>query len=289
MIEEIRNNMADIKNRQYFLLFKLFDKDESFIGNYTLRVNNTGFLSIVKNDLFKKGKRENREAQFKYSSNDKFGIVLLDYMISEIENPKALLSEYKLLETCEETKSLNLEDINVNTYIVFQSNYNHHGIATKFNHYRETVYDNKMLNTLAEEQLKYALKEDMTGAKINFENPKTDEIVSNLKAYIFDNFTRGSLLHKVSLNRNKIGLKHIKADPLVDTRLSKVLIDKLTNYEMYELSVIKNLDRYFNDYVVVRDVINLIFKANEEIQKRKEDKSKQLETKTKKHVPKKHN
>lgn len=274
MLEEIRKNILNTKNRQYFLLFKLYDKDKNFIGDYTFRIKNDGNFCIVQNDMFEKGIEENPNSTFKYDRNDKFGILLFDYIISEAKNSKELFECFSLLESREKTKHLNINDIHINTYIVYQINYSHHGKKKKINLHREAIYNNLSLHYLAKEQLKFAFEKNVTGAKINFNNPNINEIVSDLKNYIDANFTRGSLLHKIALNKNNIGLIHIKTDPLIDTRLNKVFIEQLTTYEKYTQSRANSLNRNFNNYLIVRDIVNLIFKANEE--EKKEGRKKML-------------
>lgn len=259
MKEEIINDIAKATNFRYVFLFNITDKDGNFIGNYSLRRDKENKISLERNDIFDNGDIENRNASFKLTKKDKFPAEAIDYMTSEMIDEKDLLSFYNLLKTNEDLYNLDLDDLNVKSYMVHSKHYK----GYNNNHFRENIYNSKDMAHIAEKQLDANINGRDDGNKssqILRTDSLTDTRYTQMRKYMLSDMKKGNLLYKVATG-DTYGLEEKTAfDKIITTTYDSYTLDRLTNSFDTEFQRASYMSDKLNEYLAFRDTYHLMTK-----------------------------
>lgn len=256
MKEEIYTNALDIKNKRFYLLFKLKNADGDYIGDYTLRKVKDN-LVLVENYSFVSGRRYNQGTDFKEKSGDKFSAEFLDALTSELNSPEELIAIYDMLETNPKLKKYAGTDVSADTYLVHKRKFENKktGFSDVFVHTRDTIYNDEKWNNIATKQCVRNIK---LGDKQNSKLYIGDITTAATKKAVHDRIIRdlgyNNLLTSIAKCKDRdIDGREIDGNPLINTRISPYLLKCFTSGEYYNPQLSYKLDKEMENYLGFRD------------------------------------
>lgn len=259
MKEEIINEIAKATNNRYVFLFNITDKDGNFIGNYSLRRDNKNKISLERNDIYDNGDRENKYATYELTKYDKFPAEAIDYMTSEMLDEKDFLSFYKLLKTNEDLYNLDLDDLNVKSYMVHSKKYK----GYNNNHFRENIYNSSDIAHIAEKQLEANIngrKDGEKASQILRSDSLTNTRYDQMRSYMLSDMKKGNLLYKVATGDTNGLEKKTAFDKIITTTYDRYTLDRLTNSFDTDFQRVTYMSDKLNEYLAFRDTYHLMIK-----------------------------
>lgn len=264
MLEDIYNGSMDINNKKFYLIFKIFDENNTYIGDYTLRLVGQSF-SLVKNDSFTS--LDLKVGDFKpKAKGDKFAPEFIDALTSELENPKDLINTYDLLDSNLELSVLKGTDFRVNAYVGhIQKNDNgkYENVYT-----RDAIFNDERWNNLAVKHCQKNINAKKFGKKQSAEvigyGYEVEKLKNEIKHDIVNNYCKNSSLYYAARNYsyNKEGILEVEdlfVNKRLDVHIEDVLLGNKHSLGQKRYIVGKEL----NKYITLRDMYILHEKAKE--------------------------
>lgn len=259
MKEEIIKDLANAKNNRFVFLFNITNKDGSLVGNYSLQ-NNDNYISLVRNDIYDNGARENKRATYELVKGDKFPAELIDYMTSEMQDEKELLDFYDLLGTNKELAGRDLEDLNVKSYMVHSKKSTYKGKTYTNNFFRENIYNSEDMTFIAERQLKTNVEANKYVSRMDTSNSLIALRKSQMHGFVLTNLGRNKLFTKVAAGQDNGIEEKTPFEKTISTAYDKYTFDKITSFEESDFSKDRHLNEYLNNYLGFRDTFQLMKK-----------------------------
>lgn len=263
MNEDIIKQLASAKNNRYVFLFNITDNDGNFIGNYSLQKGKNCEISLVRNDIYDNGKRENRKATYKLTKNDKFTLETIDYMTSEMIDAKDLIDFYDLLKTNDDLYHRNLDDLNVKTYIVHSKKHD----GYNYNHFRENIYNSKNMAYIAEQQLKRNIN-GFQGGIMSPDDPLISSIKDKMSEIVLNNIETNNLFFNLAVGKPIKQEEKTPYDNSITIKYDQYIMDKLLNYDNFYKTKEKYLNDELGQYINFRDTFKLITKYRQILKNR---------------------